>query len=90
MNEDTAPAQREFDLLRGADDLLKDFDRAVTVFNEFVHGYRALHDLGATVSVFGSARFDESHPYYKLARALGAALAEAGCAVMTGGGPGVV
>jgi uncharacterized protein (TIGR00730 family) len=90
MLNDTSPARRELELLRGPDDLLKDFDRAVTVFNEFVHGYRALHDLGATVTVFGSARFGESHHYYKLARRLGAALADAGFTVMTGGGPGVM
>ena len=87
---DTAPAQRELELLRGPDDLLKDFDRAVTVFNEFVHGYRALHDLGATVTVFGSARFDAEHHYYKLARRLGGELARAGFTVMTGGGPGIM
>jgi uncharacterized protein (TIGR00730 family) len=90
MHNDTAPAQREFDLLRGPDDLLADFDRAVTVFNEFVHGYRALYGLGTTVTVFGSARFGETHPYYQLARALGNALARAGFTVMTGGGPGVM
>ncbi|WPL16675.1 LOG family protein ORF6 in fasciation locus [Thiorhodovibrio winogradskyi] len=81
-------AERE--LLRGADDLLADFDRAVTVFDEFVHGYRALFDLGQTVTVFGSARFPESHRFYQLAREVGAALARAGFTVMTGGGPGVM
>lgn len=83
-------AERERELLRGADDLLADFDRAVTVFDEFVHGYRALFDLGQTVTVFGSARFAESHRFYQLARELGAALARAGFTVMTGGGPGVM
>lgn len=83
-------AERERELLRGADDLLADFDRAVTVFDEFVHGYRALFDLGPTVTVFGSARFPESHRFYRLAREVGAALARAGFTVMTGGGPGVM
>lgn len=83
-------AERERELLRGADDLLADFDRAVTVFDEFVHGYRALFDLGPTVTVFGSARFPESHRFYQLAREAGAALARAGFTVMTGGGPGVM
>ncbi|MGB5834954.1 MAG: TIGR00730 family Rossman fold protein [Thiohalocapsa sp.] len=85
-----APGQREIELLRGPDDLLADFDRAVTVFNEFVHGYRALYELGQTVTVFGSARFDDHHPYYRLAREIGCGLAEAGFTVMTGGGPGVM
>ncbi|NBC11782.1 MAG: TIGR00730 family Rossman fold protein [Gammaproteobacteria bacterium] len=89
-DDDTAAASRESELLRGADDLLADFDRAVTVFNEFVHGYRALYQLGTTVTVFGSARFPDGHQYYRLGRELGAALAEAGFTVMTGGGPGVM
>src|SRR5512137_190503 len=42
------------------------------------------------VTVFGSARFKEDHRYYQLARAVGAALARAGFAVLTGGGPGIM
>ncbi|MGD8206746.1 MAG: TIGR00730 family Rossman fold protein [Thiohalocapsa sp.] len=87
---DVAPEQRETDFLRGPDDLLADFDRATTVFNEFVHGYRALYQLGRTVTVFGSARFAEDHRYYRLAREIGRALAKAGITVMTGGGPGIM
>lgn len=76
--------------LRGADDLLVDFDRAVRIFKEFVAGCRSLHDIGRAVTVFGSARFDENHRYYKLARELGRHLAESGYAVVTGGGPGIM
>ena len=76
--------------LRGTDDLLLDFDRAVTVFNEFVSGCRALYDIGPAVTVFGSARFGEDHRYYQMARALGQELAERGFAVITGGGPGIM
>jgi uncharacterized protein (TIGR00730 family) len=76
--------------LRGADDLLVDFDRAVRLFNEFVTGCRALYDVGPAVTVFGSARFPETHPYYALAREVGRRLAEAGYAVITGGGPGIM
>jgi uncharacterized protein (TIGR00730 family) len=77
-------------LLRGSDDLLADFDRAYRMFQEFVGGCRALFDLGPTVTVFGSARFSETHRYYQLARELGGALARRGYAVMTGGGPGIM
>lgn len=88
---DRAPGcQREADWLRGPDDLLTDFDRAVTVFNEFVCGYRALRDLGPTVTVFGSARLAEGSPYYELTRSVARRLAESGFAVMTGGGPGLM
>jgi uncharacterized protein (TIGR00730 family) len=77
-------------LLCGPDDLLVDFDRAVRLFNEFVSGCRALYDVGRAVTVFGSARFAETHPYYVMARELGRRLAEAGYAVITGGGPGIM
>src|SRR6188474_3418232 len=62
-------------LLRGSDDLLVDFDRGFRVFQEFVGGCRALHDVGPAVTVFGSARFGEDHRYYRLARELGGELA---------------
>jgi uncharacterized protein (TIGR00730 family) len=88
--DQTPKAQREADWLRGPDDLLTDFDRAVTVFNEFVHGYRDLFDLGPTVTVFGSARLSEGSRYYELTRAVARRLAESGFAVMTGGGPGIM
>ncbi len=80
----------EEEFLRGADDLLVDFDRAVKVFNEFVSGCRGLYDIGPAVTVFGSARFDEDHRYYQLAREVGFELAKKGFAVVTGGGPGVM
>ena len=68
----------------------EEFARAVRIFLEYIKGFRALHFTGPCVTVFGSARFDEDHQYYKLARDVGRALAEAGFAVMTGGGPGVM
>jgi hypothetical protein len=64
--------------------------RAIKVFREMIHGFRKLHFLGPCVTVFGSARFDESHPYYALAREVGRQLALKGFTVMTGGGPGIM
>ncbi len=60
------------------------------IFAECVRSFRGLHFVGPCVTVFGSARFKEDHPYYALARAVGARLAEAGFTVMTGGGPGIM
>src|SRR5215813_13497937 len=57
---------------------------------EFVRGFRTLHFVGPCVTVFGSARFLDDHPYYKLARRMGSALARMGFTVMTGGGPGIM
>ena len=57
---------------------------------EFVYGFTALAEVGAGVAVFGSARIKQDHPHYAAARELGRKLAEAGFAVITGGGPGIM
>ncbi len=64
--------------------------RALRIFFEFIHGFRKLHFVGPCVTVFGSARIQEEHPSYALAREMGARLAEKGFTVMTGGGPGIM
>jgi uncharacterized protein (TIGR00730 family) len=64
--------------------------RVFRIMKEFIRGFRALHFIGPTVTVFGSARFDENHRYSALARETGSRLARAGFAVMTGGGPGIM
>ncbi len=64
--------------------------RVLRIQGEFVNGINALASVGAAVAVFGSARFGESHPMYEDARKLGRLLAEAGFAVITGGGPGLM
>jgi len=64
--------------------------RVLRIQGEFVSGINALAEVGAAVSVFGSARFNESHPMYAAARRLGDLLARSGFAVMTGGGPGLM
>jgi uncharacterized protein (TIGR00730 family) len=76
--------------LAGKRDRGADLESAVRVFLEFLRGYESLDFAGPCVTVFGSARFSEDHPYYQLARALGRSLAEAGFVVMTGGGPGIM
>jgi uncharacterized protein (TIGR00730 family) len=67
-----------------------DVESAVRVFLEFLRGLELLDIDRPVVTVFGSARFGEDHPYYELARNLGRRLAEQGFAVMTGAGPGVM
>jgi uncharacterized protein (TIGR00730 family) len=68
----------------------EDLESAVRFFLEFLHGFESFEFDGPCVTVFGSARFPERHRYYELARELGRALAHAGYAVMTGGGPGIM
>lgn len=63
---------------------------AFEVFWEFIKGFRALHFVGPCITVFGSARFKEGHPWYEKARELGRAIAASGFTTMTGGGPGLM
>ncbi|HEU5051621.1 MAG TPA: TIGR00730 family Rossman fold protein [Hanamia sp.] len=69
---------------------LANFKYAVNVFFEFIKGFRALHFVGPCVTVFGSARFKEDHPFYKQARELSGEIAKLGFTIMTGGGPGIM
>ena len=63
---------------------------SLRVLREFIRGFRNLHFIGPCVTVFGSARFKEDHPYYTLAREIGRNLSKIGFAVMTGGGRGIM
>jgi hypothetical protein len=84
------PGGDERDFLATARTPDKEFARLKRINDEFMRGFKALFHIGPAVTVFGSARFREIHPYYKLARATGAALARAGFATLTGGGPGIM
>nr|WP_321572649.1 TIGR00730 family Rossman fold protein [Parafrankia colletiae] len=64
--------------------------RVLRIQSEFVEGFGLLADLPPAVTVFGSARVGRDEPDYELGRRLGAALAQAGYAVITGGGPGAM
>jgi uncharacterized protein (TIGR00730 family) len=64
--------------------------RVLRIQSEFVEGFGLLAELPRAVSVFGSARTPRDHPHYAAGVAIGAALAEAGYAVITGGGPGAM
>ncbi len=64
--------------------------RVMRIQSEFVEGFGALAELGPAVSVFGSARSGPGTPAYEMGVRLGSALARAGYAVITGGGPGTM
>jgi uncharacterized protein (TIGR00730 family) len=64
--------------------------RVLRIQSEFVEGFGLLAELPRAVSVFGSARTSQDSPHYASGVAIGAALAEAGYAVITGGGPGAM
>ena len=82
--------QNEIKFLEGPQSRWQEFKFIVRVFAEFIRGLRALHFVGPCVTIFGSARFDQNHEYYQLARKVGAEVAKLGFTVMTGGGPGIM
>jgi len=84
------PDKREQDFLQGPQPRLRDLNFSISVFREFIRAFRVLHFVGPCVTVYGSARFKEDNPYYKLTRKMGAELSKLGFTVMTGGGPGVM
>lgn len=66
------------------------FKYAISVFVEFIKGFRALHFVGPCVTIFGSARFKEGSAHYQKARELAGEIAKLGFTIMTGGGPGIM
>jgi len=64
--------------------------RVLRIQAEFVEGFGAMADVGRAISIFGSARTPTHDPDYALARAVARSLAEAGFAIITGGGPGIM
>ena len=81
-------AEKSF--LSGRRNREQDLESAVGIFLEILRGFEELDFFGPCVTVFGSARFSDGHPYYETARELGQRLVEEGFAVMTGGGPGIM
>lgn len=72
-------------LLSGRRNREADVESAVRFFLEFLHGFESFDFQVPYATVYGRVRFPEDHRYYRLARAVGSALAQAGYAMMTGG-----
>jgi uncharacterized protein (TIGR00730 family) len=87
---ETKSAAEERRFLEGPNSRITELFRAFRIFREIIRGFRRLHFVGPCVTVFGSARYPETHPYYLQAREIGAELAKSGFTVMTGGGPGIM
>src|SRR6187455_491079 len=92
MGEAAVKTEDEKLLVRRESPAFLDTDpwRALRILSEFVEGFDAMAEVGPAVSVFGSARTSRTHHYYAMARELGHKLADAGYAVITGGGPGIM
>ncbi len=88
--QETTTDQRLLDTRGPSDWVHQDPWRELRIPAAFVEGFGARAELGRAVSVFGSARVGRDSPEYAFAEQLGAALADAGYAVITGGGPGIM
>jgi uncharacterized protein (TIGR00730 family) len=64
--------------------------RVMRIMSEFVQGFDALAELSRAVTIFGSARTPPGDPNYEAAVETAYLLGEAGCAIITGGGPGIM
>lgn len=82
--------ESEIIFLDGPHSRLKELTFTFKTMWGFIKGFRALHFIGPCITVFGSARFSEDHPYYKLTREAAAAFAKLGFTILTGGGPGLM
>lgn len=90
VTEGSTTDQRLLDSRGPTDWVHTDPWRVLRIQAEFVEGFGALAELGPAIGVFGSARTSSDHPHYAMAEEVGRRLAEAGFAVITGGGPGAM
>ncbi len=84
-------ARHDRNLLRVPVDLEADDQRRLgRIHDEIDAAFKALRDIEEGVSIFGSARVREDHPWYELCRETAACLTDHGFTVITGGGPGLM
>jgi uncharacterized protein (TIGR00730 family) len=76
--------------IRSEDFAVKDTWRIFRIMAEFVEGFETLAQVPRAVTIFGSARSQPGDPEYQFAYELSRAIARAGYAVITGGGPGIM
>ena len=63
---------------------------AFEIMAEFVAATEKLKEITPAVSIFGSARTQPDHAYYKLTEEIARLLSDAGFSVISGGGPGIM
>jgi SLOG cluster4 family len=86
----TTTDQRLLDRRGSADWVHTDPWRVLRIQAEFVEGFGLLAELGPAVAIFGSARTTRDSPEYETAERIATGLAQAGYAVITGGGPAIM
>jgi uncharacterized protein (TIGR00730 family) len=71
-------------------DLTRESWKVFQIMAEFVDGFETLADIKPSISMFGSARFDDDHAYYQLAEEIARGLSDEGFSIVSGGGPGLM
>ncbi|PSB92292.1 TIGR00730 family Rossman fold protein [Candidatus Pandoraea novymonadis] len=61
-----------------------------TIMSEFIEGTEYLSEIRPAVSIYGSARIKTKSLFYKLAMKIAEKFSNAGFAVISGGGPGIM
>ena len=84
--ENSRPFRRPVDHAQ----LTRESWKVFQIMAEFVEGFEQLSSIKPSVSIFGSARTREGHPWYEMAETIGRELSDAGFSVVTGGGPGIM
>jgi len=83
--------EKEADIfLKRPQNSFREVIRAIRFFFEYVRGVFVFRKLYRCVTMFGSARFDEDHHYYQMAREVARQLAQNDYTIITGGGPGIM
>ena len=90
VNYELPPSTSDREFLTTVRTRAREIQRLKRINREFARAFKGLAYVGPAATVFGSARFKETHPYYRLARRVGSELAKAGFATLTGGGPGIM
>jgi len=90
MEQSKTSQKSEIQFLKGPQSRIKELKFILRTLSEFIRCFRKLHFIGPCITVFGSARFNEGHPYYEFTRKATGEFASLGFTIMTGGGPGLM
>jgi len=95
MAKDKQILHQDYELLKSHPQVTPNFTendpwRVFRIQGEFVEGFDALSKLGPAISIFGSARLKKENKYWQEAAETARILADAGLAIITGGGPGIM
>lgn len=88
MSDKTTKYQRLSPMAETA--LTRESWKIFQIMSEFVEGFEQLAPATPSVSIFGSARLQADHPYYRMTETIARALSDAGFSVVSGGGPGIM